>query len=689
MWLCMPKNEILINQLLETDNISGTKYYQFLKNAIQMRDETRFRLINLPVIFLQVNSNRRNIDDYGLYSLLSPTLYKINKLLIDNNDFELFKSEINSFVTHQVIKPPNEIQNQIEHNFYNVSNTLHINKLGIRLPEDIKSEIEYCKFLIKFRLSRDLEVYKSIDNKLDIIESKIIDFIDEFKSKNKLEAILPSKVNVEDNLVYEEIIKDIENSKKEVKKIISGDENLIRFSIKPELNEFKLNAIIYRTFFVIGAYLIFCKRNKEINGANYIKELWYHINPVRQNVGFIVANVPVSFEPFWLILLYLFGCQGSESWMDWPWHEFDDFHSADQYIIQYFLLCLTRSGDLKNIFPPLNHLKSIGPNRAYLLHEWYDIAKRFSFKQTELIDNINILIQESEDWDELLGYVKLEDNEEKKITAKMILTETRDILEQLFKTIKEIIPEIEKLLGLDNKKTQEAIAEISESYFRSSNIPDVIKLKKYEKKEDYEKEFLQIYFRTLINKYCLIKSDFVDCSSIWHDLGHYVALGEYNHLYNIIIENDNIEIIKATKQEVDDIYKKIVSTVEKLKDKYNPNLLLFPNEMLHKFGSQSFNKESLLYEKVLYDDNEFLIVKDKKIMIISSNYFENIVLLDNSSISWIYKPDSKTKKRIIVDISEYKEDLSKVDITAKTVVNAEIIIPEAIKIIEASIPKEK
>jgi hypothetical protein len=677
----MPDNEILINQIIETDNIKGTMYYQFLENAIKMGDRTRFSLIDFPAVFLQVNKFEKDkIKDYSIYNLLSPTLYRINELVISNNDFELFKYEIDDFTRFQVLKPPIKILNDIEQEFFRLLNTFHLNKFKIKFDEEIETKIEYLKFIVEYKLLRDLKCYNTIVEELESFESQILIKLDEFKNKGKLKSIFSQEVDIDDEKVYEDIIKDVEKSKKEVMQILSGSENRLWVGIKQELYEFKLNALVYRTFFVIGAYLIFSKRYKDINGVNYIKELWYHINPVRQDVGYMMANVPVDFNSYWLISLFMFGCKGNESWIRLPWREFDDFHSAKQYVIQYFLLCLTRSGNI-DIFPNLDQIRKFSLNKeTYKLENWYDLAKRFSFKQSELMDNIDILINESDDWNILLSYVK----DGKKIDANDVLIDTKNRIKQLMSRIDEILIEIEKLLPMDPEKIQKARDAISESYCKNSILPEIFNSREYDEKIDKGKKFIQIGFRPLVDKHCFIKSNFVYCEAIWQDMGFTIASNELNHLNDVIFKNKNIQSSQTIQTDADEIYKEIISAVEIINEKHNPDLLIIPFEISSQLFQQSINKESLLYNKILYDGYESLLVNDLKLRIIYSNNFNKISVLDSQSVSWIYKPDLETKKRISVIIDEYKDDVSKVDVTAKTVVKVKITKPEASRILKFS-----
>ena len=245
--------------------------------------------------------------------------------------------------------------------------------------------------------------------------------------------------------------------------------------------------------------------------------------------------------------------------------------------------------------------------------------------------------------------------------------------------LKIIIPEMEKFFSLDPKKIKEASKEIKESYFETSEISTSFKLKEYDDKKDLDKDFVPNSIRLLVNKHCLIKTDFVYCGAIWHDIGLNLKLGELKKLNKAIDDNESIERIKLINQSIDQLYKRIISIIEKSKEKNSPDLIILPNKILRQFQHQSRNKDSSI--NILYDDYTSLLINEKKIKLISSKYFKNIIILDSKSISWTYKQDLKTTERIFIDISENKKDLSKVDVIIKTLIKIKITNPNALKII--------
>lgn len=232
-------------------------------------------------------------------------------------------------------------------------------------------------------------------------------------------------------------------------------------------------------------------------------------------------------------------------------------------------------------------------------------------------------------------------------------------------------------MPLDPKKIKETHKEISEHFFKKSELHDILNLREYDDKIDLRKKFIEIGFRPLIDKHCLTSTSW-NCKVIWQGIADTIVSGEYRHLNKIIAENEDIEKLKLTNLDTDEIYKKIISAVENING--NPGLLLLPIEILCQFELESLNSGSSVYNKIVYNGYTSLLINRRKLRIMSSKHFNDIVILDSKSISWIFKPDFRTNERILVDISNY--DLSHADITAKTVVNVEITDPNIIKIIE-------
>lgn len=677
----MPDIDFLIKKIIDTDTTVGSKYFQFLEYAIQNKDDSRFFLIDFPATVLQVNKFDENkIEDIRLSHLLEPTLYRINKLVIDNNDFELFKSELNDLSTFHVLKSPIEIRNEIINLFYKISDSFILNGYKIRFNKEIEKKIEHFKLLVNYNLFKDFKSWKRIENELIDFQNNIFNEIDEFRDKKKLKSLNIPNLDINDSSTFEKILIDIENSKKEIKSIINGPENRYDGGIKHLLYEFYLNSIIYKTFFLIGAYCVFTYRNKNFNGINYVKELWYHTKPNNENRAIFLGKTPVEFNAFWLFNLYLFGGVSSEVWIDWAARPggFETYYDTKPYIVQYFLLCLTMANN-KNIFPTSEQLFRLkANNKTDEIDIWYDIINRLIYRRSEIIDNFENLINESNVWDPLLRKEINEDGKKKIINADYRLKETKNSIINIIDNLNDIKNEMDELIPLDKEKILKAVKIIVGSYYVTSKIPDILDLKEYSD----EKDFMKIGLRPQVMKSCLIKSIFVDCSVIWQDVGRDIALEEYNSLNIKLTTNHNIKTNKLENPNPIELYDEIKKIANRIKTDFNPNIILIHPEEYYQLEIESLKKESSLFKNIIYEKDEtYLLINETKLKLISSPKFKEITVLDSNQISWIYKPDPETNERISVNIVESGKDPSKADVTAQTVFKIEIKDYKALEMI--------
>lgn len=161
-----------------------------------------------------------------------------------------------------------------------------------------------------------------------------------------------------------------------------------------------------------------------------------------------------------------------------------------------------------------------------------------------------------------------------------------------------------------------------------------------------------------------------------------IAFGEINRIVNLI--NGSKDIIPRKIKKESEIYEEIKKIVKEI---HNPDLIFIPSEIFSKLDTSENYKQGRLVK----EDNflKLVIDKDIKLRIIHESEktkFENIIILDTNCISWIYKPYEKEvsieKRRLQIFIKESKEHTSEIDITAKTVVKAEINYPEKIRILD-------
>lgn len=686
----MLDEDILLKQIIETDNIIGTKYYQFLEISIKMKDRSRFNLIDFPVSILRLNRVTDKIGKNKLHDLLNPTLFRVNQLIIDNDDFVLFKYQVNSF-SYLHLRTPIEIRDNLEHEFYLISDVFHMNRFKIKLKKEFEEKIEYFKFLVRYNLFRNFESWDQIDDLIQLYQKDLLKELDGYKNKEKLKSLHLHDVNIDDQEVYKGIIRDIDISEERLNQIIQGSEKLTYSGISPNLYEFWISSLIYKTFFMIGSYLVFCNRNKDLNGANYIRELWFHTKPTDKNETTILADTPVIFDSSWLIFLYLFGGKGSMRWSDWPNYVFDDYHEGKQYITQYFLLCLAKSKKI-DIFPTeklLNSLKS--KNMTSELENLFDLVYGFYLMRSDLIDNIELLINENEKWETILSYKEMKDGEEIVVTAKDALSHTKDSLIELMHNLDMLCNEIINLLPFDSDKIDHAIAEINKWYENKLKLSDIFESRDNDEK-DSDINFVEIEgIKKPIERKCFVKLGTVlyhDCDIVWSNAARNITLGEIKYLNKIVSECDDIPSIILNDLEVENVYNKIVLEAKNLKKNCNIDMLIIPSKFLFKFRKFENDPNSPLHKKFDFGDNNLLKIDDDfKLKIIHLHEFNDFLLLDSKSINCIYKTDSNSNGRIFIDFKESNEDLSNVDIYVKAEININIINPKCIRLFSSNTSK--
>jgi hypothetical protein len=616
--------DVLIEEIIETRGIIGAKYYQFCKIGIENKASSRLRLIRNLCSILQINQYKPNkIEDKRLEEFLTFHLFRINQLIIDYADFELFTEEIDNFSRMLIIKSPNELQNDIENDLAEVLS------LNLYQNEDIFREIErkgkYLRFIIKYKISGDFEAKNEFEEGLEEFKNFIIAHIENEDNINRIKERIDS--------------------------------------IKHKLYELYMFSNIHKTFFMISAYILFKGKEDKIDAERYLKELWEHTSPEDADAHFGNKS-PVSFDPFWITYLLFYGGKNSDIWFDD--YRFEDFHGFTSYIYQYYLLCIAKSVEKGRInlgLPQKNDLeKMMKENRTYELDELYQFSNGFELKAEDLIKYCNGLIEKSDNWNALF-----------KNNAKESLEKTKEWIDRTSKECKTAKEEIETILPLDPEKVAKCREDIFKSYKESSKIPEVVQVKEFDEERDKELEFIQKDVRQLIPKDCLIKPSFVGCNKLWFDLGRVVAVGETNYLIKRILEDERIERVRIRGVTPEEIFDEIKSVVGNLKEqKYKPSIVFIPLEILTEFVKKRLAKTFELLK--IDEDTELKVINSSKL-----TPFEDIIILDKTAGIWAFEPDEEAEERLIIEIKECDTDKSKVDLLVKMVVNFRIVDPKAIK----------
>jgi hypothetical protein len=187
----------MIDQILRAE-------YSVCKLAIENKDLSRFYSIQHLVDILQINLfPQGRIKDEYIDKFISSHLFEITQLIIDHDDFELFKSEIDHFCLVPFIQSPDKLQNDIKNDLYLFNELSQIRYRDIF--REIKRKRDRLQFLIWYALSKDFENKKKFEEKLEEFEEFVIGHLEKMKD----ETYYKSKILRESDKITPEDFEDI------------------------------------------------------------------------------------------------------------------------------------------------------------------------------------------------------------------------------------------------------------------------------------------------------------------------------------------------------------------------------------------------------------------------------------------------------------------------------------------------
>nr|QNO47494.1 hypothetical protein MJFALNKJ_00027 [Methanosarcinales archaeon ANME-2c ERB4] len=646
-------NDVLVDQIIEAE-------YSFCKVAIENKDVSRFLLVQHIAKVLQINPYQKDrIKNRYLNKFVNSHFFRVNKLILGYDDFELFKAEINAFCLLALTESPNDLQERIKtdlHLYQEMHPIIHQNK---QVYDEIEEKRNYLQFLIKYDISKNFENIKNFEKRLEQFEALVIKHLEKIKDKQYLE----SKFLREDNTIepekFEDIKREIDERIEKVREKIEGNEKKSLQSTKYNPYKLYLNSKIYKTFFATGAYILFKGAVGGIDSEKYLKELWMHTNPEDAD-GICYNKPPITFDPFWLTYLLFYGGKSDDCWFDD--YSFEDFHGTTDYFYQYYLLCIAKTrGKLR--LPSetdLEKMEKVG--KIYELEELYEFSNDFILKSSSEAKYCDVLIEKSDVWEGLF-----------KNNAKEILEKTKEWVNVTTGECNRLKSGIETILPLDSEKVSECKKNILESYMTNSEILELTEVKEFDEERDEGLDFIQIHQRPLTPKDCFIRPSFTDCSVLWFNIGNSVAIGEVEYIVDKILKNEKISRIEIKNS--GKIFEGIKSAVNDLKKQnHNPSVIFIPLNCLNALVEQRPD----MYDNLKIDED----VDIKVVHSLNRFKFNDVIILDKNVGIWTFKPDENTKARLIVEISDYEKDKCNVDLLVKTVVNFRIVDHNAIKILE-------
>jgi hypothetical protein len=664
----------LMKQILETKYVHETFFSEFLKEAINNESKSRYSFVRIFPDILQFNqlSDTKIRNDY-MEDLILIHIFRINWIIIDHQDFDLFKSEIHEYSTRLIGLKPLDIKGEIESllDFYNIPSSFFNDE---RETESFNQDSKKLRSFTRFRLHFCTECYQQFSELLN----NFLDRAEENCDSIDIDLQLKNSPEEYKNWTDERIKEMKQNVKSKVSAFKAEKDNLI-VKINKELHTLYISSILHQTFFGIGWYIVFCKSQIDLDAQRYLKELWEHTKPEDSRVR-TVNEPPVSFNIEFNTQILL---HGAGIWMI-PFN-FVGFHGASKYIYHYYLLLLTYSRvkfekDLNILLSDIDTLFEL--EEKYKFIYWFiSEGEERDNRVGNLITHIDELIEEAGDWNILMDF------KEKNIDAKNAFTGTKEWIRKKVNEFKETKRQIEMRLPIDEEKVKKCREEILRSYKEASIIYKVVNQKEYNQKKDENLDIIQIDKKSPCPKSSLVRVSTVLTN--WDNLGKSIANGEKNYLLKQVVGNKEIRrvIVKSReKKNVELLFSRVFETIKTLvEDGLNPSSIFIPFKYSAEILKKSHDSSSILNKKIRYENGEHLIYDENtKLEIFFSSEitpFDDIIILDKDFGVWTYKVDEKANERLFIDINEYEEDKSQVVLYARTVFSLEITDPERARIL--------
>jgi len=417
-------------------------------------------------------------------------------------------------------------------------------------------------------------------------------------------------------------------------------------NLQRDVLSFYANCLLLRMFFMVSVNLLFNFGQKKIESeklVSYFNELWHHTTPLDADAT-ILNVTPIPTDPFWLTLLYLYGGVNNTIWSER--YHFEDFHGITKYLIQDYLIGLSKIG--KPIPAPNDsEISKLAELQLWdQMNELYELADIF----VREVDNQTFKV-ELERLDELPleGFIDRNRPVKEGRTWHMDLVDNIRTAQTKFLHAKELI---EAYLPLDDTKKTQCISSITESYLEASIVNHAaIPTTSESLMESHPLESFSNRYPP-IPKECLVKPGNVDCTMIWHEIGADIASQETAHIYEISSTMKAPSVV-VEKYDPDLIFETVANQVREMSNEQSiPNLVFLPLEV---------QMDWLRALRVRFEPEEVLPFPEAKLKMIHSWKglpFNDIIIICRNRCQWLYQEFDGSRLRCsIVPIESDKRKL--------------------------------
>lgn len=592
--------------------------------------------------------------------LISKFLFDYARYAIDKNDFELFKKSINSTSLLNVPNP-RFLQNEIHSSlFKEIEPPLFL--YDHNTFQEILKEINCFEFLLKYWAVKDFSSVRSLEGAYRLFELNLEKYIYKITKSEEVIKELGKMYGTD----CDGVLKMVETTINSINAIGRSD----IYSINKQLDLLFISLKLHFTFYQLGAFIIFTGKQKQINSGQYLKELWTHTCP-DDACAMICNESPVLFDPLWLTYLHFYGGQKIESWARTTFGfslGFDDYHGAENYLYQYYLLTIARcieNGNTSLSLPSPGDLDNLKTREPYKFKELYEFAELFKRESAFLLPHCENLIRDARQWDLLFNN-----------HAEESLTKTKKWIEENISNCERLTGELKKRMTADVEKIKYFSQKVLEEYQNTSIVDELAIIKKFDQERDNRLEFISIYQHVKkLDKRWFFKDDDSHPDHIFAEFARNISRGERKHILDSINEVKSIEIITLKEIHTTAIFNKIKNIVSQMTQSgINPSVIFIPLELTTSFTIEHHG-----------NFNTLKIDEGHTLKVVNSNNrwkFDAIIILDKSAGVWTYKPVNSSDERLSVEITPNEDDELYMKILVKTTINYSIVNPEKIKILK-------
>ncbi|MDR0911967.1 MAG: hypothetical protein LBM96_05110 [Methanobrevibacter sp.] len=373
------------------------------------------------------------------------------------------------------------------------------------------------------------------------------------------------------------------------------------------LNDYLVNALVYKQFFALGAYSIyFFDYNYENEKSNkYIKEIWYSLDYGKTSVNVIPSHLN-DFDELWLFNLYLFAGNGKGWGDDYILSNFFDFHS---YLDLYFILSFVNSTPYENY----------GASYHYVVLDGIINSKDSLFKTLDQFE------KDFDNYSELINdklSEKLKNYELKRINEINLISKTKQLIDSRFNELKVHYLKILNDLSLDSKREEELKTEILNSYCKYSDIFGLNSFK-INFRNSTSPEYFSVKTTLFFDKNFLVKDSSLPIVFAMQNKDDYIkefAIHEQNKILEKIQNFDiipNKELGEIKEDKLNNLIKESIKSMRN--NKLNPNLIILPKNLsFNKFIREKDHDIKVIYSDKIKEDSIY-ILDGKKIIL---NYID-------------------------------------------------------------------